>query len=671
MGQKIMAAPTPYTLGYSFTNFQTNNPTTPLPGNRVDIELMDVSTSIASLITGLGDVRRSDGALQNGIVTPESLSTSTSILSQDWNLRGDWATATDYAANDAVGRNGATYVCVVAHTSDDFDTDYAAGYWLLIANPPQALGDILFKSFSGDGATTSFNLTVSLTDEKQVQVFVGGGVISPEDYTVSGTNIIFDTAPALGTDNVLVFGADLTTVSSMEAAEAAATAAEAAQSAAELAEVGAEGALASFTEKYLGAYASDAAAETAAGGSPVDGASYWNTSSTVVRVYDDNTSTWYDSTGDVTMSSYFYSGFSGGETSVSGADDDGKTLTYTPGLATVFKNGIKLVNGRDCDVTSGSSVTGLSALLVTDEIEVQVMSKINIADALKSSENLSDLTSASAARNNMGLGSAATEDAESGSGPLARVSSIPAAAYPPGFVYNARVTINSTDSEHDLDVPQFSLRNDANDANIDAGSALTKQFDVTFAEGDGAGGMASGQSMPVSGTFYVFAVTKDLDGTVDVMGDVSSAGANINSGWTAQRLLAVVDTDASANIDDIRNFYRGGKFSYKSNPVTVTSGGTVSFTHGLAETPKDIRFYLLNETADANWSPGDFTQVAPYSNGLVSGTERGFAVTEQNSTTVSVRFANIANVFIILDKTTGADASADLSDWKFYMEAEV
>lgn len=68
-----MPNPTRYTRGYSFSGWQANNPTLPLPGPSVDGELDNVSGSVNGAIGALADVRRADGALKDGIVTPESL----------------------------------------------------------------------------------------------------------------------------------------------------------------------------------------------------------------------------------------------------------------------------------------------------------------------------------------------------------------------------------------------------------------------------------------------------------------------------------------------------------------------------------------------------------------------------------------------------------------------
>lgn len=72
----------------------------------------------------------------------------------------------------------------------------------------------------------------------------------------------------------------------------------------------------------------------------------------------------------------------GGETSVSGTDADGKTLSYTVGLEQVFLNGVNLVRGQDYTATNGTSVGALTALVASDVVEVFAYVPFNIANAL-------------------------------------------------------------------------------------------------------------------------------------------------------------------------------------------------------------------------------------------------------------------------------------------------
>lgn len=72
----------------------------------------------------------------------------------------------------------------------------------------------------------------------------------------------------------------------------------------------------------------------------------------------------------------------GGETSISGTDADGKTLSYTVGLEQVFLNGVNLVRGQDYTATNGTSIGALTALVASDSLEVFAYVPFNIANAL-------------------------------------------------------------------------------------------------------------------------------------------------------------------------------------------------------------------------------------------------------------------------------------------------
>jgi len=68
-----MADPTIYSPSYDFTAFQVSNPTTPLPADKVEIELNAIEATTGEIITNLTMIQRSDGALKNGIVGLDAL----------------------------------------------------------------------------------------------------------------------------------------------------------------------------------------------------------------------------------------------------------------------------------------------------------------------------------------------------------------------------------------------------------------------------------------------------------------------------------------------------------------------------------------------------------------------------------------------------------------------
>jgi hypothetical protein len=66
--------PTLYDVTYSYTGFQQSQGDNSFPGTQLDADLAGLEASTASLDTFMQTVIRSDGALQNGIVTVDSLS---------------------------------------------------------------------------------------------------------------------------------------------------------------------------------------------------------------------------------------------------------------------------------------------------------------------------------------------------------------------------------------------------------------------------------------------------------------------------------------------------------------------------------------------------------------------------------------------------------------------
>jgi len=69
----------------------------------------------------------------------------------------------------------------------------------------------------------------------------------------------------------------------------------------------------------------------------------------------------------------YYFTASGGETSLSGADDNGNTLTFTDGAyVDVYLNGLLLVAGTDYNTSTVNTIGGLTALSASDVVELVV-----------------------------------------------------------------------------------------------------------------------------------------------------------------------------------------------------------------------------------------------------------------------------------------------------------
>ena len=71
---------------------------------------------------------------------------------------------------------------------------------------------------------------------------------------------------------------------------------------------------------------------------------------------------------------------SGGETSLSGTDNNSLALKYTPGYESVFINGVLQVRGSDYLATTGTTVTGLTALVSGDIVMVESIVAYSVGD---------------------------------------------------------------------------------------------------------------------------------------------------------------------------------------------------------------------------------------------------------------------------------------------------
>ncbi|MDA9796203.1 hypothetical protein N9B93_01155 [Candidatus Pelagibacter ubique] len=107
-------------------------------------------------------------------------------------------------------------------------------------------------------------------------------------------------------------------------------------------------------------------------GSALDvGDLYFDTASQTMKVY--SSSGWIPAGSSVNgTSSRFTYTVSSSTTTITGADDNTNTLAYDAGFIDVYLNGVKMVNGTDVTVTSGTSIVFASAIGTsgTDVVDV-------------------------------------------------------------------------------------------------------------------------------------------------------------------------------------------------------------------------------------------------------------------------------------------------------------
>jgi len=91
-------------------------------------------------------------------------------------------------------------------------------------------------------------------------------------------------------------------------------------------------------------------------------------------------------TGTGVRQRYYFTA-TGGETSLSGADDNGLTLSYSDGAyVDVLLNGIELVAGTDYNTSTANTIAGLSALAASDIVTVTVYDIFTVADTVSAKD---------------------------------------------------------------------------------------------------------------------------------------------------------------------------------------------------------------------------------------------------------------------------------------------
>jgi len=134
----------------------------------------------------------------------------------------------------------------------------------------------------------------------------------------------------------------------------------------------------SFDDRYLGAKSTAPSVDND-GNALITGAIYWNSSSNQMFAWTGSAWGSISSTADIYRFRYTAAG---GETSKSGPDDNGLTLSYLVGKEQVYLNGVLLARTSDYTASNGTSITSLAALAAGDILEVITFTPFEVANVL-------------------------------------------------------------------------------------------------------------------------------------------------------------------------------------------------------------------------------------------------------------------------------------------------
>lgn len=157
-----------------------------------------------------------------------------------------------------------------------------------------------------------------------------------------------------------------------------------------------------------------------------------------------------------------------------------------------------------------------------------------------------------------------------------------------------QITIsNGTDSDHDIDFTAGNFNFDDGTGQAVA-TALTKQLDNSWAEGDNTGGLDTG-SVAADTTYYMFAIWNPTTSTADFLFSASLSSPTLPSGYTKKKRIASLVTDGSSNIRNGNYTFFGGGYRliYSTKIAAFTAVSPVAGTDLSLDCPPNT-FVLLS-----------------------------------------------------------------------------
>ncbi len=176
-----------------------------------------------------------------------------------------------------------------------------------------------------------------------------------------------------------------------------------------------------------------------------------------------------------------------------------------------------------------------------------------------------------------------------------------------------------------------------------------------------------GGNLDVNGKSIVSASNGDIPITPNGTGDVILDGLK----WPQADGSAnqVIKTDGAGQLAFASGILTE---NFESGVQTITSGGLLTLAHSLSSAPRpsDVQIILKNTSAEFNYSIGDEINPTHVQRTNTGAQARGVVI-RTDATNILIRMGNSANVFDILNKTTGAGQGITNSSWDLIVRAQV
>jgi hypothetical protein len=253
----------------------------------------------------------------------------------------------------------------------------------------------------------------------------------------------------------------------------------------------------------------------------------------------------------------------GGETSLSGNDDSSLPLRYTPGYEQLYINGVLQVRGGDYTATTGTTVTGLTALVANDVVEIFSAVARTVADVYTQTQSDARFVNRNVGGLNLVIPTGATNGTVGANGAVTIGSAVSSVTVNGAFssAYDSYKIIVSGGAASTSD-RNFNIRLDGS-----TGSTTGYYYCLLYGSYSG-GGTALAGGNNVNGVTYVgTADTNGLSADITLVNPFLSKWTTVNASLSG---LSIAGT--TTGVHQVATSYSGFVLTLNSGTIT---GGTI------------------------------------------------------------------------------------------------
>ena len=351
-------------------------------------------------ITNLATPTDASDAVRKDFADAQVAAAATSAASAASSATAAATSATSAAASASSASTSASSALTSANSAATSASTMAASVTAAASSAAAAASSATAAATSATSAAASATAaaTSATSSASSATAAATSATSAAASATTAANSVATIVASATAAATSAASAAASATAAATSAASAAASTSAAAVSAASAATSATSAATTydEFDDRYLGAKSTPPTVDND-GNALIVGAIYWNSVSNAMFAWTGTE--WGSISSTAAIFRYRYTA-AGGETSESGPDDNGVTLSYLPGKEQVYLNGVLLVRGEDYIASNGTSIASLSPALVSgDVLEIITFTSFEVATAIPNSilDAKGDLIVASAA----------------------------------------------------------------------------------------------------------------------------------------------------------------------------------------------------------------------------------------------------------------------------------